>query len=216
MIDDLQAARETAVQAGGPGAQDPDARESLARTIESIRASLVRTLNSQNRDQYLFAGGKTDTQPFDTSAATVAYAGGAGQEVTRDVAPGLSVAINISGDALKADGPTGFLQTLTQVAEDLRNGRTGAVTVDRMNEIDAAISNLTVARSDLGLRQNQVEQYSDWARDAGLRVDQRLTDLTGGDLETAVLRMTEAQTAYQAALASFSKALPTSLLDYLR
>jgi flagellar hook-associated protein 3 FlgL len=216
MIDDLQAARETAVQAGGPGALDPDARQSLAHTILSIRDSLLGTLNSQNRDQYLFAGGKTDTKPFDASAAVAAYVGGPDQLVTRDVAPGLSVAINLPGNQLGADGANGFLQTLSQMADDLVNGRFDAVTSDRLGEINAAISKLTVVRSDLGIRQNQVDQYSNWAQDAALRIEDRLGKVTGGDLETAVLQMTEAQTAYQAALSSFAKSLPTSLLDYLR
>jgi flagellar hook-associated protein 3 FlgL len=217
MVEDLQSAREFAVQSGGPGAMDPDARASLAHTVLAIRDSLVRTLNMQHRDQYLFAGGKTDVKPFDPAGGSpMAYAGGVDQEITRDVAPGLPVAINLPGNKLGADGAGGFLQTLTQMADDLMAGRTGAVTTDRLSEINAGISNLTVARSDLGIRQNQVEQYADWSRDAVLRIDQRLTDVTGGDLETAVLRMSEAQTAYQAALASFAKALPTSLLDYLR
>jgi flagellin-like hook-associated protein FlgL len=75
---------------------------------------------------------------------------------------------------------------------------------------------LTVQRSDVGVRQNQADQYSEYAQNDLYEIEDRLGKISGGDLESAVLKMTEAQNAYQAALASFAKALPQSLLDYLR
>jgi flagellar hook-associated protein 3 FlgL len=214
MLDRLQAARETAVQSGSPDAFDPTGRESLARNILSIRDSLMQELNRTYRGQSIFAGGKTQSSAFTSQdGAGVTYSGGVDQSITRDVAPGLSVPINVPGNQLMAQGD--FMNTLSQMAADLRSGATGEVITARLDEVGKAIGHLTVLRSDMGIRQNQVEQYQDWARDTILRTDERLTKVTGGDLETAVLTMTRAQTAYQAALASFSKALPTSLVDYM-
>lgn len=214
MIDRLQAAREAAVQSGSPVGMDADGRESLARTVLSIRASLTQELDRTYRDHHIFAGGKTDASPFeDVPGAGVTYKGGVDQAVTRDVAPGLSVPINIPGNRLMEKGD--FMATLSRMAADLRSGANSQVISDRLSELDQALGNLTVLRSDLGIRQNQVEQYQSWATDTILRTDERLTRVTGGDLETAVLNMTQAQTAYQAALASFAKSLPTSLIDYM-
>lgn len=214
MIDRLHAAREAAVQSGSPGGLDADGRESLAQTVLSIRASLAQELDRTYRDHHIYSGGKTDISPFqDAADGGVTYQGGVDQSVTRDVAPGLSVPINVPGNQLMAKGD--FMKTLTQMAADLRAGANDSVISDRLRELDDAMSNLTVLRSDMGIRQTQVDNYQTWAQDTILRIDERLTRVTGGDLETAVLHMTQAQTSYQAALASFAKSLPTSLIDYM-
>lgn len=213
MIDQLQEARELAIQAGGPGGLDPDARQSMANQVLAIRDGIVRELNTQHRDQYLFAGWKTDERPFSIAGGAAVYQPDAGQAITRDIAPGLSVAINVTGSTLMAGG--NFVKVLSDLAEDIQAGRTQAVTTSRLNGVDSALSHLTVTRSDLGVRQNEVSKYEAYAQDTLFHIEDRLTSITGVDLETAVLRMTEAQTAYQAAVASFAKALPTSLLDYM-
>jgi len=214
MIDRLQAVFEVTVQAGSPSTQEPESREALARQVEIIRESLMRELNNQHREQYLFAGWKTDTQPFSNGpGGSAAYTVGDNQLIQRDIAPGLSIAVNVPGSKLVT--PVDFMKTLTDIAADLRAGRTLDVTGPRAIEVKKALDGLNLIRADLGIRQRQVSQYEEFAQDAVLVLEERLTDLTGGDLETAVLRMTEAQSAYQAALASFAKTLPTSLIDFM-
>jgi flagellar hook-associated protein 3 FlgL len=214
VIDRLEAAREVAVQAGSPVAMTAEGRESLARAVEAIRDSLKRELNAKHRDLYIFGGWKTDAPPFvDSGTGGVTYLPAPDQEITRDIAPGLSVVVNVPGNKLLAGGD--FMKTLTDMANDLRSGQNTTVFTNRLQELDNALANLTVYRSDLGTRQVQVEQYEDYAQQMLIRLEDRLGEITGVDLETAVLQMTEAQTAYQAALASFAKALPTSLVEYM-
>lgn len=213
MIEILQRARELGVQAGGPSAQDPAAQEAIAQQVETMRESLLRQMNERHRDQYLFAGYKTNAKPFAANGTGGATYSGDSGVITRDVAPGLAVGVNTPGDQLLAVGD--FVQSLTDMAADLRAGDTSNISNDRLVEISDALSHLTVLRSDLGARQQQVEQYESFAQDTLIQIEDRLTKISGVDLETAVLKMTEAQTAYQAALASFAKALPVSLLDYM-
>jgi flagellar hook-associated protein 3 FlgL len=215
IIDRLQAARELAVQTGGATFIDPEAREATARALEGVRDSLLRELNSQHRGQYLFAGTRTDTQPFTMDPVTgqLVAAPNIGGKITRDIAPGLSVVVNVPGTDITAQGD--FIKTINDMIKELRAGVTQPSYTTHLAEIDAALNHLTTIRSELGVRQNQVEQYDAFTQDALLHMEERLTNLTGGDLETAVLRMTEAQNAYQTALASFAKTLPNSLLDYM-
>lgn len=213
MIETLQNAREVAVQGGSPSSRDPDAHQALAKAVLMMRDSLLQQMNGRHRDQYLFGGWRTDAIPFELEDGGANYVANNSGSLMRDIAPGLSVAINIPGDQLLAQGD--MIKTLTDLADDLMNGRTDEVVGDRLKEIDQALGHLTILRSDLGVRQQQVAQYESYALDTLLQIADRMTDITGTDLETAVLQMTEAQTAYQAALASFAKALPTSLLDYM-
>lgn len=214
LIDQIQAAREVAVQSGSPSGLNVDAREGLAQNIEAIRDAMLREMNGQHRDQYIFSGWKTTTKPFDNDGnGGVTYVSGSNGEITRDVAPGLAVAVNVPGDRLLADGD--FTKTLSDIAQNLRNGALDQISTTRIVELDKALSNLTTIRSDLGIRQVQIEQYMTYAQESLVQIENRLTEITGADLESAVLKMTEAQNAYQAAVASFAKALPTSLIDYM-
>lgn len=214
MIDRLEAARDTAVQAGSPSSFTPQGRETMAQAIDSIRSSLFQAMNVRHRDQYLYAGWKTDTQPFvDDANGGVTYAAASSGAMTRDVAEGLSVAVNIPGSDLLGGGD--FMKVLSDMAADLRAGRTDVVITTRMQELDSGLNQLIGLRSALGIRQEQVAQYETYADATLFQIEDRLGQITGANLETAVLKMTEAQSAYQAAIASFSKALPTSLLDYM-
>jgi len=211
MIDRLQAAREAVVQSGGPVGLDPDGQKSLRDTLQAIRDSLMQELNAQHQGLYLFGGYQTQTQPFDESSGTLVYQGD-GNELLRTVAPGYTVGVTVPGDKLGAEA---FIGALDQMIADLDAGNLDNLSSVGLPALDQAISNLTVLRSDLGLRQNQVTQYTEQAQDSILLIKERLTKISGGDLETAVLDMVEAQTAYMAALASFAKALPQSLIDYM-
>lgn len=214
VIEHLQQVRELAVQAGNPATMDADAREALAQQITTLRDGIVHHMNDKFQGQYLFAGWKTDTEPFQISATGGAtYSGNSGL-ITREVAPGLPITTNLTGDQLTAKGD--FVKTLTDMAADLRAGKNDSVISTGLGDLDTAIGNLTVLRSDLGTRQNQIEQYDSYAQENLLLIQDRLSKTTGADLASAVLEMTQAQTSYQAALSSFAKALPTSLLDYLK
>lgn len=214
IIEQLENARDIAVQAGGPGSISPDARDGLVRGIRTIRDAIMRELNAQYRDQYLFAGFATTTKPFADDPATggVQY-GGTPDQMLRDIAPNLPVSINVPGNEIVA--AVDFMATLTKMADELQAGDIQTVTTTRLDELTKALDNVNRIRSDLGVRYAQIEKYESYAEKAILNIEERLGRITGADLEVAVIQMTEAQTAYQAALVSFSKALPTSLLDYM-
>lgn len=224
LIEQLQAARDIAVEAGGPGALSPDARQGLARGVETIRQAMLREMNARYRDQYLFSGWKTSfnpvlptdpNQPFTEDPATgAAIYHGTNNEILRDIAPDLAIPINIPGNQLLAGG--NFLETLAKMKDEILAGDAPTVTTTRLEEITEALDNVNRLRSDLGVRYAKIEQYEDYAEKAILNIEERLAKITGADLEVAVIQMTEAKTAYEAALVSFSKALPTSLLDYIR
>lgn len=214
MIDQLISVEEIAVQVGSPAMQEANARENLAKTVEGLRDALKREMNTKHRDKFLYSGWATDVTPFaDDGAGGVNYVAGSNDQIIRDIAPGFGIPINVPGNDLLLAGD--FIASLTQMADDIRNGQVDTVTTTRLAEVKAASSQLIGLRSNLGLHMKQVEQYEQYARDGLVNVEERLGKISGGDLAESVLKMTEAQQAYEAAIASFSKALPVSLLDYM-
>ncbi|MBY6277489.1 hypothetical protein [Symbiobacterium thermophilum] len=214
MIDLLQSAYETGIQYGSPASLEPSAAKNLAQQIRSLRDALKRELNARHRDYYLFAGWATSKQPFEDGGTSVNYVGGVDQVMEREIAPGYRVKISIPGNWL----PSTIIEDLSQMADVMESGDPDAiqeVTTNYLAKVNAAMDELIRLRSEVGLSYAQAERYDSYARDSLINVEERLGVVSGGDLADAVLKMTEAYNAYQAAIAAFSKALPTSLLDYM-
>lgn len=211
IVDDLQAAREIAVQLRNPTSLEPDARHAMVMSLTSIRDALVKEMNAQHRGQYLFSGLK-DTKPFDMQAdGSVVYNGTVG-EAPREIASDQSVSVNVAGISLTQKGD--FVKTISDMITALQSGDLSSIG-GKIDELDQALGNVVTVRSEVGVRVATVEKYYQYAVDAIYHIEDRLGKLSGGDLETAVMDMAQAQQAYQTALASFSKALPMSLMDYI-
>jgi len=132
----------------------------------------------------------------------------------REIAPGYRVKISIPGNWL----PSTIIEDLSQMADVMESGDPDAiqeVTTNYLAKVNAAMDELIRLRSEVGLSYAQAERYDTYARDSLINIEERLGVVSGGDLADAVLKMTEAYNAYQAAIAAFSKALPVSLLDYM-
>lgn len=210
MSEDLQAVYETMIQFGSPANQEPTARQNLALQIEGLRDAIKREMNTQHRGRYLFAGWAVDTLPFeDNGAGGVTYKGST-HKIEREIAPGYKVAINVHGDEL----PHEIIATLTEVANAIRTGTVEDVT-KHLDKVQAAADKLLAKRSEIGLAYQQVEQFEGYARDGLITVEERLGEISGGDIAEAVMEMTQAQQAFQVALTAFSMALPKSLMDYM-
>lgn len=175
MIDDMDQMRNLAQQAGSPAFQTPEDRERMAREIEAVRDSMLNKMNAQHRGQYLFAGGKTKTKPFEMTAAGGAnYVAASATEITREIAPGLSIATNIPGSRfLEEDDPIG---TFTQLAKELRAGDISMVSA-RIEHIDRQANNLINLRAEIGVRQDMLEQYTAYGQDAMVNLETRITEL---------------------------------------
>lgn len=208
MIDMLQAAREAALVTGGPGARDPVSREGVAQTVEQARAAALHAANTRYRGVYLFAGFRTDTAPFAPDAA--AYLGDEGV-ARQEVVPGQRLPVRLPGSRLLGGG--NFFQALEGLAADIRSG---APVAGRLEELDRALEHLSSLRTEIGVRLQQVDEYADMNRKADIDLQDRLARATGTELERAVTELAEIENAYRAALGAAGRALPASLMDFLR
>lgn len=222
IIEDLQSVQATMIQFGSPANQESTARQNLAIQIEGLRDAILREMNAQHRGRYLFAGWATNRQPFVMNADGGVDYFGTGHKIEREIYPGYKVTINIPGTRffITADESSyhediDIIKTLSQAAEEIRNGNMSAVTGELLAKVKIVTDRMIALQSEIGLSMQQVEQFEGYARDDLITVEEQLGKITGGDVADAVMRMTEAQQAYQVALAAFSMALPKTLMDYM-
>jgi len=98
----MQRVRELTTQAANGTLSSGD-RESIAAEVDQLLGQLVSIGNSRRGDRFLFGGTQTGNAPFalvtDAGGTRVAYNGNR-QSLNVEVAPGVSTALNIPGDAI--------------------------------------------------------------------------------------------------------------------
>jgi flagellar hook-associated protein 3 FlgL len=198
---------------------DPQSMAAYGAEVAQLLEQATNVANSRFGADYLFAGTAVDTRPFSPTRdaagvlTAVAYAGN-GQDATIGMGDGRALAPN-PGAATTNPAIADFLNNLV----DLRNAMaTGdAATLVAMNAtMDAHEDTLIGAIGTVGAVQTRID--SNQAQLTGRAADlQRLiAGDTDADIATSMVRLTETQTAYQAALNSTANLFKVSLLDYLK
>ena len=209
LSDIVQRVRELTLQAAN-GSTTAAGRQSIKLEVDQLTEEAKHTLNSAYDGRYIFSGTATDTAPY--SAATGdAYQGDA-SPVVRQIGPGVSVQVNVSGDDVLA----GLLPTLRTLSAHLAANDTASLGTSDLQAIDAGCDNLTAKRGQVGAVTNRVDA-------AGTRLDDT-TDITtaflsktqDADLPQALTDLSAQQTALQAALRGGAALIQQSLMDFLR
>ena len=205
----VQHVRELTLQAANGSTSDAG-RQSIKAQIDQLTEEAKHTLNSAYDGRYIFSGTATDTAPY--SAATGdAYQGDA-SPVVRQIGPGVSVQVNVSGDDVLA----GLLPTLRTLSAHLAANDTASLGTTDLQAIDAGFDNLTAKRGLVGAITNRVDA-------AGARLDDTtdittafLADTQDADLPQALTDLSAQQAALQAALRGGAALIQQSLMDFLR
>jgi len=201
--------RELTLQAANGSTSDAG-RQSIKAQIDQLTEEAKHTLNSAYDGRYIFSGTATDTAPY--SAATGdAYQGDA-SPVVRQIGPGVSVQVNVTGDDVLA----GLLPTLRTLSAHLAANDTASLGTTDLQAIDAGFDNLTAKRGLVGAITNRVDA-------AGARLDDTtdittafLADTQDADLPQALTDLSAQQAALQAALRGGAALIQQSLMDFLR
>jgi flagellar hook-associated protein 3 FlgL len=205
----VQHVRELTLQAANGSTSDAG-RQAIKQQIDQLTEEAKSTLNSAYDGRYIFSGTKTDTPPY--SAATGdAYQGDAAP-VVRQIGPGVSVQVNVTGD----DVLSGLLPALRTLSSHLASNDIAALGTSDLKAIDAGFDNLSAKRGVIGAITNRVDA-------AGTRLDDTadittafLSKTEDADLPQALTDLSAQQTALQAALRGGATLIQQSLMDFLR
>ncbi len=208
----MNQARVNAVR-GANGTLEQEGREALADQVRSLRARLVSLANSQGvSGDYLFAGTKTDSKPFEAQEDALTYRGDSG---VRRVEVNSGEYRSTSLDQAQALVRDSF-QTLTDLENDLRSGDLESVGGEDLAGLEQLRGAWSLARGDVGARLQDIEQLSTTHTRRIDDLTERISDSRDVDLTEAILELTQAQTAYSASLQASAQVMNLSLLDFMR
>ncbi len=200
----------------GAGSSSPDSFRAYAKEVNQLIEQAVQLGTTQFRNDYLFSGTELDSAPFAVTRVSgevtgVTYDGDAGSvsiqlSENSSIAPGSTTATN--------NGLVSFINNLVALRDALESGDGSNVSGTQAG-LAASEDLLVDALSEQGAVQLRIE-VSQRQQEARIQnIDTLISNTADVDISRAVVDLSQASTAYQAALASGTKILQLSILDYL-
>ena len=176
-------------------------RLAISYEVAGLREELLSLANTQVSGSFVFGGYKTGTEPFTTAGV---YQGDQGQR-TVEVAPGLSVKMNMPGDQVFS--PTGGVNVFTVLADfqtNLENNDVDAIQ-DAISSVATAHKQLVNAQSTAGINLKTVLSAKELREEIETNVLQQKESVVDADPHEAFTNFTQTQYGLQAALAQAQK-----------
>jgi flagellar hook-associated protein 3 FlgL len=210
--------RATEIGTLGTSINSPSAATAYASEVNQLIEQTVQVANTRFRNDYIFAGTAVDAPPYTATrnaqgnVTSVAYGGNAQQQTIQ-----LTESSSISPTTTNATntGLQDFINDLVSLRDALLNNSSSAVATAQTGLL-AGEDLLVASLADQGGVQTRIEATQTQLAGRADDLESLVSKETDADLPTTVVRLNQAQTAYQAALQSAANIMQVSLLDYLK
>jgi len=210
IVKTLQQARTLVVRGLNTGVNDTAANQALASEMDTVRSTMVQLGNSTFDGRPVFGGTTGGSVAYDNNGN---YVGDNGV-VSRDVGEGLTVDVSTTGPAVFGSGSTDVFQLIAGAANALRTNPGGMSGL--LSQFDDAIARVSSAQAQEGARAQQVQDASSGLTTRGVALQSELSGVEQVDMAEMVMKVTTANTNYQAALQTTATISQLSLMDFLR
>ncbi len=213
------------------GTKSPDDLRNYATEVTQLIQQAAQLANTKHRGNYVFAGTKTDQPAFTVSTngsgqvTAVTYQGNASQAQT-EVTEGMTMSAQAVGANTSGSGPRGlfadssagadFFNHLISLQNHLQAGDATSVNGSDLPALQQDEDNFLFHIAQNGSVQARLEATDNLAASRSLSVEKLISGEADADLAQTLVRLSETQNAYQAALQTGGSIMNMSLLDYLR
>jgi len=201
------------------GTKNASDLKAIANQLAGILREVESLANSNYQGQYIFAGGKTTTQPFSTSTTTTpgvtTYAGDS--DVNYLVTPnGQQIQLNVPGDQIFL-GPSSVFKMLNSLIADFSTGTVNSTQAAQDTEaLTAALNYVSQQRVQIDNSITQISTASEAVTGERTQLSASQTELMQADLATVATQLSLTKTQ-QTALESVIVQLGSgSLFDKLQ
>lgn len=210
--------RATEIGVLGAGTISNEAARAYATELDQLIEQTLQVANTKLRNDYIFAGTAVDAAPFTATRSPagqvtgVTY-GGNSDQASIQLSESSSIAPGTTGATNSAIGT--LLNQLVALRDALAANNGPAVTAAQTGLI-ASEDVLVSAIAETGGVQMRIETNRTQLASRAESVERLVSAEADLDLPTAIVKLNQSQTAYQAALQSAAMIMRQSLLDYIR
>jgi len=202
----------------GTGALSPDAMGIYGTEVDQLLEQALQLGNSKSGGDYLYGGTAVDAPPFVATRdaagkiTSIVYNGNTSQ-ASIPLSEATSVTPSTSGATNTGIGQ--FLTSMIALRDSLTSGDASAVRAVQPNLL-LGENTIISAMADSGGIQTRIEAAQAQQLDRTQSLESLVSTESSVDLPTTIVKLNQAQTAYQAALSSAAKVMNLSLLDYIK
>ncbi|MDH4205549.1 MAG: flagellar hook-associated protein FlgL [Desulfobacteraceae bacterium] len=189
------------------GTTGSDQRASAAESVQNMLDEIVSLANTDVAGNYIFAGSKTDTIPFGQNGTYI----GDNNPFTIKISQNSTFEIGSDGQAVFGT----VFNTLVDLKAALQGNDVSGIQ-DAMDKLDTHFDDISGKISDVGSKMNRMEIKDRIYQDLNFSNTERLSKIEDADIAEAIMNVKAAELTYQAALASSSKVMTLTLVDYLK
>ena len=210
--------RATEIGTLGSGAISPEAATAYGSEVDQLLEQALQLANSKLGSDYLYAGTKIDAPPFVATRdaqrhiTAVTYQGDSAHAAI-PLAANSSITPTTSGATNANLGD--FLNHLVALRDALELNTTAAIPAIQ-GDLIATEDQLVSSIAENGGVQTRIAAVQSTQKDLTISLESLVSKETDADLPSTIVKLTQAQTAYQAALQSAANIMKISLLDYIR
>jgi flagellar hook-associated protein 3 FlgL len=213
------------------GNKPADQLRLYAAEVTELIDEAFNLANKTHRGEYLFGGVKSDQPPFaaarnaEGQITAVTYQGSESASKV-EVAQGTTLSVQVIGVNTTGSGPRGlladaasgsdFFQHLIALQDQLLAGDTDVIASTTIGNLRKDEDNFIYHFGDLGALQTRLETTRDVMVNQTDALDTLISKEADADLAETLVRLSETQNAYMAALQSGASVLKQSLMDFLR
>lgn len=195
------------------GTASPETRQIAAGEVRQIRDQLIQLANMRQDDRYMFGGRKTDAPPYDPLDPEAGFQGDDGG-FSIIVSDGVTLDVTVSGKRTFGS-PEDPVLVLTELIKGLETNDPLAIS-GKLDALDQSLAQVVNERADVGSRLNRLDATENHWDAFKINIAKMLSETEDMDLIQAMTDLTAQQSAFQASLASASKIIQPSLLDFMR
>jgi flagellar hook-associated protein 3 FlgL len=185
----------------------PEQRSLAAGTVQNMLDEIVSLGNTDVAGNYIFAGSKTDTVPFGQNGTY----NGDNNAFAIKISKNSTVEIGSDGQAVFGN----IFNTMFDLKTALETNDLGGIQ-DAMGNLDGHFDDISAKISDVGSKMNRMEIKDRIYQDLNFSNTERLSKIEDADIAEAIMNVKAAELTYQTALASSSRVMTLTLMDYLK
>lgn len=212
---------ELSTQAANVGTMGKEDRDAIKVEIEQLKKEIVSIANTQYNGRYIFSGYKTDTpllKDDGTYGIDVVTTGENRESINYSIGFGSKLQVNTLGPDVfgsgEVDQPCGIIANIDELISAMDNADANAI-IDAGRKIEQNLQISVDARADVGARMNRLALTKNRVENSTANLEEALSLNDDAEYTETITKWTSAKSVYQGALATGSKVLQVSLLNYL-
>lgn len=215
--DSLQRIRELMISSASGTKTQTDIDANKMEIIQRIE-EITQAGNTMFDGKYIFAGNQTTAVPFENiSSGVISYVGDDGP-VNRELAPNVTLKINVTGEKMMNGAGINLGATLSSIknALDLNSPDFPKISGDLLGDIAKQIDNVLNLRGETGAKSNRMESAKAKNEEETYNTTEILSKVEDIDLAEKIMQYKVMENVYNSSLMTNAKILQQSLIDFLR